>query len=89
MGRRKYKVGDIVLIQSMSGEAIPQFHVRLLERYIKKPEGNWTGYKGWRAEMVYQSEVDLLRKKWCIPFKSPGDKTWVYDSEIIKKMETT
>ena len=85
----RYKAGDIVLIQCMSGEAIPQFHVRLVERYVKKPEGNWTGYKGWNAEMVYQSEVDMLRKEWGIPFKSEGDETWVYDSEILKKVETT
>jgi len=39
--------------------------------------------------MVYQSEVDMLRKEWSIPFKSEGDKTWVYDSEILKKVETT
>ena len=85
----EYKTGDVVLIQSLSGDAIPQFHVRLVERRVKKPEGNWHGYEGWDAEMVYQSEVDMLRKEWGIPFKNEGDGTWVFDSEILKKIETT
>ncbi len=84
-----YKEGDVVLIRSMTGKAIPKFHVRLLERRIQESTGSWDGYKGWRAEMVYQSEIDVLRKRWSIPFKKPGDKTWVYDSEIIKKVATT
>ena len=37
------------------------------------------------AEMVYQDEIDMLRKEWNIPFKSPGDGTFVYERLIIKK----
>jgi hypothetical protein len=89
MSPSPYKVGDVVLVKSLAGEAIPKFHVRLLERYIKKPSHGWDGYEGWEAELINQAEADLLRKKWSIPFKSAGDKTWIYDSEILKKVETT
>lgn len=46
---------------------------------------DWPGYSGWEAEMVYQDEIDMLRKEWSIPFKSPGDKTFVYDRLIVRK----
>ena len=41
------------------------------------------------AELINEAEADLLSEKWSIPFKSAGDKTWIYDSEILKKVETT
>ena len=92
---RKYKVGDIVLVKSPAGDCIPNIHVRLLERVVvKERKGklvgfrksmDWPGYAGWNAEIVYQKEADILRKEWCIPFQRPGDKTFVYDSSIVKK----
>ena len=91
----KYKVGDIVLVRSPAGDCIPRIHVRLLQRVVVKPTKgkfvglkrsmDWPGYSGWEAEIVYQDEADLLRKTWSIPFKGPGDSTFVYDSCIIKK----
>ena len=45
----------------------------------------WPGFSGWNAEIVFQEEADLLRKEWSIPFSGPGDRTFVYDSSIIKK----
>jgi len=90
-----YKVGDIVLVKSIAGDCIPNIHVKLTKRIIVKPTKgkrvgmrmtmDWPGYSGWEAEVVYQDEIDILRKKWSIPFEKPGDKTFVYDSSIIKK----
>lgn len=92
---RRYKEGDIVLVKSVAGDAIPHIHVRLVKRVVVKPTPpkrvgfkmsmDWPGYSGWESEVVYQHEADLLRKKWSIPFKGPGDSTFVYDSCIIKK----
>ena len=92
---KKYKVGDIVLIKSVAGDIIPKIHVRLVERVVVKgtPEKivgfkkipGQPGYSGWDAVIVYQSEAELLRKKWSIPFQGPGDSTFVYDDCIIKR----
>ena len=86
----KYNVGDIVLVKSCAGDAIPNIHVRLLKRIIVKPQkGNeidWPGYFGWEATPIYQDEIDVLRKEWSIPFTKPEkDLTFVYDRDIIKK----
>ena len=90
-----YKKGDIVLVKSIAGDVIPKIHVRLIERIVVKPTKgkrvgfrtsmDWPGYSGWEAEIVYQEEADTLRKKWSIPFEGPGDRTFVYDSCIVKK----
>jgi hypothetical protein len=90
-----YKVGDVVLVRSPAGDCIPRIHVRLVEKVVVKPKKgsgtgfkktmDWPGYSGWHAELVYQDEADLLRKTWSIPFKGPGDSTFVYDDCIIKK----
>jgi len=90
-----YKVGDIVLVKSISGDFVPNVHVRLLKRIIVKPTKgkmigmrmsmDWPGYSGWESEMVYQEEIDYLRNNCSIPFNAPGDQTFVYDSCIIKK----
>jgi len=83
------KAGDVVLVKSPAGDAIPHIHVRLIERVFVKPSrGNnfdWPGYSGWMAELVFQEEADYLRKNWQIPFESAGDKTFVFDRCIIKK----
>jgi|TARA_R110000851_G_C12769224_1_gene533973 hypothetical protein len=88
----KYKKNDIVLVRSVAGDSIPAIHVKLLNRIKVKPsKGNsmdWPGYSGWEATPVYQEEIDILRKKWSIPLKTPGkDLTFVYDRDIIKKKE--
>jgi coproporphyrinogen III oxidase len=86
----KFKVGDIVLVKSSAGPAIPHIHVRLLKRIVVKPRKgrniDWPGYSGWEATPVYQKEIDKLRKEWSIPFKNPEkDLTFVYDRDIIIK----
>ena len=83
----KYKKGDIVLIQPSAGPALPQIHVRLIKRIIERKRGHWTGYSGWEAELIYKREIDILRKQWQIPFKKVGDRTFVYDSEIIRRVK--
>jgi len=96
--RRKFKVGDIVLASSVAGDSIPHTHVKLLKRIEVKPTPgkftgfkksmDWPGYTGWEATLIYQDEIDLLRKKWGIPYTSPGkDITFVYDDCIIKKVK--
>ena len=92
---KKYKVGDIVLVKSVAGDCIPKIHVRLKSRVVIAPTKgkrvgirmtmDWPGYSGWNAEVVYQDEIDKIRKEWSIPFEKPGDETFVYDSSIIKK----
>ena len=86
----KYKKNDIVLVKSRAGKAIPHIHVKLLKRIIVEPrKGNtldWPAISGWEATPIYQEEIDLLRKKWSIPFTKPEkDLTFVYDDDIIKK----
>ena len=88
----EYKTGDVVLVKSPAGDAIPHIHVKLLKRIIIKPsKGNsfdWPGYSGWDATPVYQEEIDMLRKQWSIPFTTPEkDLTFVYDRNIIKIKE--
>lgn len=95
--KTKYKIGDIVLVSSIAGDCIPKIHVKLLERVVVKgtkgrqvgirKSMDWPGYAGWEATPVIQSECDDLRKRWSIPFTSPGeDITFVFDDLIIKKV---
>jgi len=94
----RYKVGDIVLVKSPAGDCIPPVHVKLLKRVEVQPTKgkrvglrmsmDWPGYSGWHAELVNQADADMLRKDWGIPFKGPGDSTFVYDRCIIKKVKT-
>jgi len=81
----KYKVGDIVLVKSSSGEAIPRFHVKLVERIVRNPPTD-PSYIIWRAHLTRQREADILRKEWHIPFKFPNDiETFILDMNIIRK----
>tara|TARA_R100001082_G_scaffold103379_2_gene74031 strand:- start:2200 stop:2475 length:276 start_codon:yes stop_codon:yes gene_type:complete len=86
----KYKVNDVVLVKSPAGNAIPHIHVKLLKRIVVKASKgrsmDWPGYSGWEATPVYQKEIDILRKKWSIPFTKPEkDLTFVYDRDILHK----
>ena len=94
--KRRFKAGDIVLVSSPAGNVIPNVHVKLLKRIVVKATPgrlvgfrktmDWPGYSGWEATLIYQDEIDLLRKKWGIPYTAPGkDITFVYDEHIIKK----
>jgi hypothetical protein len=94
--KRSFKVGDIVLVRSPAGKAIPDIHVRLVEKVVVNPTKgkyvgirktmDWPGYTGWEAEIVYQSEADMLRKEWSIPYEGPGDSLFVYENNIIKRV---
>ncbi len=86
----RYKVGDIVMVSSPAGQAIPNIHVKLLKRVVVKPsKGNrmdWPGYSGWEATPIFQEEIDYLRSEWSIPFTEPNKHvTFVYDRLIVKK----
>jgi hypothetical protein len=38
--------------------------------------------------LIYSAEVDVLRKKWHIPFKFPNDvNTFIYEEEIVEKVK--
>jgi len=81
-----YKVNDIVLVKSAAAPAIPSVHVKLLKKIVVKPDKYTKGYIGWEAKLIYEKEVNMLRKKWSIPFKYPDDvETFVYEKDIIKK----
>ena len=88
--KRRLKQGDIVLAKSPAGDTIPPSHIRLIKRIEVKPsKGNrmdWPGYVGWEGEMVLQEEIDILRQEWGIPFQSVGEKTFVYERLIVKKV---
>ena len=88
--KRRLKQGDIVLAKSPAGDTIPSSHIRLIKRIEVKPsKGNrmdWPGYVGWEGEMVLQEEIDILRQEWGIPFQSVGEKTFVYERLIVKKV---
>ena len=81
----KYKVGDIVLVKSSAGEAIPRFHVKLIERIVRNPPKD-SSYVIWRAHLTRQREATILRKEWHIPFKFPNDiETLVLETNIVRK----
>ena len=83
-----YKVSDIVRVRSPAGPAIPIVHVKLLKKVVvRSSKGrtmDWPGYTGWEAKLIYKREVDMLRKKFRIPFKWPNDiETFVFEEDII------
>jgi hypothetical protein len=76
----KYQVNDVVLVESIAG---PQVHVRLLKRVKKINEGY--GADGWDAILLYEKEIEKLRKA-GVPYPKKGEhKVWVFDEDIIKK----
>tara|TARA_R100000008_G_scaffold77697_1_gene58240 strand:+ start:32 stop:331 length:300 start_codon:yes stop_codon:yes gene_type:complete len=84
----KYKVGDIVLVKSSAGSAIPNFHVKLLQK-IKRNTSFDPVYIVWKARLTKRKEVDILRKQWQIPFKFPNEvETFVYETNIIKLIKS-
>ena len=90
----KYKKGDIVLVRSCAGKAIPKFHVKLIKKIIVSASKgrfiDWPGYTCWRATPIYQHEVNMLRKEWHIFFyKASKDLTFVNEDDIIKKVKTS
>ena len=84
----KYKVGDIVLVKSSAGKAIPNFHVKLLQK-IKRKTSFDPPYIEWRARLTKRKEADMLRKQWQIPFKFANEvETFVYETHIIKLIKS-
>ena len=86
--KNSYKPGDIVLVKSRAGSAIPQIHVKLIKRYVRTGHKgrtmDWPSYVHWDAELVRQSEVEILRKRWSIPFSFPDDvQTSVFEEDIV------
>jgi len=89
-----YKEGDMVLIKSCAGDAIPAIHVVLIKKIVIKGQKgkyfDWPGYVGWECRLTKPEEADLLRKEWSIPFKFPDHiKTFVVEARIIKKINTS
>ena len=83
-----YKVGDIVLVKSSAGPAIPNFHVKLLQK-IKRNTSFDPAYIIWSARLTKRKEVDMLRKQWQMPFKFPDEvETFVYETNIIKLIKS-
>ena len=83
-----YKKGDIVLIRSSAGDAIPPFHVKLVERIKRKPPKD-PEYIMWRAHLTKPKEADRLRKECHIPFKFPNEiETFVHETNIIILIKT-
>tara|TARA_R100001129_G_scaffold32299_1_gene21670 strand:- start:903 stop:1166 length:264 start_codon:yes stop_codon:yes gene_type:complete len=84
----KYKVDDIVLVKSSAGPAIPNIHVKLLQK-IKRNTSFDPTYIIWKARLTKRKEVDMLRKQWQIPFKFPDEvETFVYETNIIKLIKS-
>jgi len=86
-----YEIGDIVLIKSCAGPAIPAVHVRLTKKVeVKGHKGHtmdWPSFTGWECILIYPEEAELLRKQWGIPLKHPDDmQTYAYETNIIKKI---
>ena len=83
----KYKVGDVVLVKSPAGPAIPKFHVKLIERIKRKPPKD-SQYIIWRSHLTNPLEADILRKEWHIQLEFPDQiETFVYETNIIKKVK--
>ncbi len=79
-GVKSLKPNDIVLVESFAG---PKVHVKLLKR-ILKPKDGW-GVNGWEAELIYQNEIEQLRKS-GVPYKKNSKPiVWVFDYHIISK----
>jgi len=76
----KYKVGDVVLVESFAG---PKVQVRLEERLLK-PKDFW-GADGWDAQLIYKKDVDSLRKN-GVPYKKDSKPVvFVFDWQMIKR----
>ena len=76
----KYKVGDIVLVNSFAG---PKVHVKLKKRVLK-PKKGW-GADGWDAQLIYKKDVDKLRKNGVPYKKDTKPMVFVFDWHLIKR----
>ena len=86
-----YKKGDVVLVRSLAGTAIPHIRVRLCKKIIEPPKTYGTfndkGYVAWDATLIYKSEIQKLNKEWSISWKYPDNvEIFVFEEDIIKKL---
>ena len=89
--KRGWKPGDRVWVRSPAGDGIPEVQVELVSREVREPrKGNtidWPGYATWNARLIKKSEVEMLRKRWCIPYSWPDERELtVFESDIIKRV---
>ena len=89
----KFKEGDVVLVKSCAGTSIPAVKVKLMTKIIvpgaKGNKFDWPGYICWKAVLVCEKEVKMLRKQFQIPYTYPSDvETQVFDKDIIKRIKT-
>ena len=75
-----YQKNDIVLVSSF---ASPKIRV-LLKKRILKPKKGW-GADGWDAQIIYEKDVNILRKS-GVPYKKDEKPiVFVFDWQLIKK----
>ena len=87
----KFRAGDIILAKSRAGKAIPPVKLKLVEKIVvPERKGNnfdSPGYTLWKALLVCEKEVKMLKKRFQIPYSFPDDvETTVFDCDIIKKI---
>tara|TARA_R110000772_G_scaffold141219_3_gene250848 strand:- start:903 stop:1142 length:240 start_codon:yes stop_codon:yes gene_type:complete len=75
-----YKINDIVLVNSFAG---PKVWVELKER-ILKPKDSF-GALGWRAQIIYNKDVENLRNSGVPYTKNTKPIVFVFDWEVIKR----
>jgi hypothetical protein len=75
-----YQKNDIALVRSFVSHEV---QVQLKKR-ILKPKKGW-GADGWDAQIIYEKDVNILRKS-GVPYKK-GEKpiVFVFDWQLIKK----
>lgn len=88
----KYNKGDIVLIRSCAGPAVPHIQVRLIKKVIVKPSKDHhtdrPGYTGWECKLVKESDARKLKKDWGIPFSFPDQiETYTHEKDIVKLIQ--
>jgi hypothetical protein len=75
-----YQKNNIVLVKSFVSHEV---HVRLIKR-ILKPKKGW-GADGWDAQIIYEKDVNILRKS-GVPYKKDEKPiVFVFDWQLIKK----
>jgi hypothetical protein len=78
--KESYQKSDIVLVSSFVS---PEVHVQLKKR-ILKPKKGW-GADGWDAQIIYEKDVNILRKS-GVPYKKDEKPiVFVFDWQLIKK----
>ena len=82
-----YNIGDIVKVKSRFGTAIPDVHVKLVEKHKRKCYDTNKLYYMWKTKLIYKREVEILKKRFCIPFKYPNNvETFIYEEDIICRL---